>query len=585
MNPKQPNLFRALPSVDQALDALALLAQNSEPGSKPGSEPGLRQIPRSLQKDYINLFLDQCRARIRAQINEGHTGDAGQLNLEALLPALAAFVLRKGQPHFRRVVNASGVVIHTNLGRSILADEACKAVDLACRHYSNLEFDLESGERGSRYSHVVEILRKLTGAESALVVNNNAAAVLLVMDSLCKGREVVVSRGELVEIGGSFRIPEVIERSGCLLREVGATNRTHLADFEKALGPESAAILKVHTSNFRILGFHSQPDMAALSKLALEHGIPLINDLGSGSFCDFSVAGSASSASSAVSTGGLAPGSTPGSSGVSAAVLAGLNDEPTVQQTVAAGADVITFSGDKVLGGPQAGIIIGKEKYLAQIRKNPLNRALRIDKMTLAALEATLRLYTEPKLALERIPTLAMITATPEQLKRKARSLKRGLERSLREHQEQHPAKTPDRALAPAAAKTMKNAAAPDSPGSTGSKDTAAGDAALTSQDAVTGAAAGNNKGLAAKKPETRIECIPGVSRVGGGAFPERDLPTTLVSIRSGRLSATELRQRLLQAEIPVIGRIEDQAFCLDPRTVTPSDYPVIFKALGSILA
>ncbi len=499
MSQEQTNLFRALPSVDQALDALAQSAAL-------GVAPELQLIPRSLQKDYINLFLEQCRAKIREQIRDGQPSDTNALGMEAILTALRGFVLRKGRPHFRRVVNATGVVIHTNLGRSILADEACKAVDLACRHYSNLEFDLENGERGSRYSHVVEIMRKLTGAESALVVNNNAAAVLLVMDSLCKGREVVVSRGELVEIGGSFRIPEVIERSGCLLREVGATNRTHLADFEKALGPESAAILKVHTSNFRIVGFHSQPEMADLAKLAQKHDVPLINDLGSGSFCDFSDLSSIEG-------------------------LARLDDEPTVQQAVAAGADVITFSGDKVLGGPQAGIIIGKEKYLAQIRKNPLNRALRIDKMTLAALEATLRLYADPKLALKRIPTLTMITATPEQLKRKAQRLAKGLLQSLTQASNQ------------------------------------------------------SREGTAeASAPETHIHCVPGASRVGGGAFPERDLPTTLVRIRSGHISATELKQHLLQAEVPIIGRIEDQAFSLDPRTLTEADYPIIFKTMTSIL-
>lgn len=494
MSQEHNNLFRALPSVDQALDALAQ-----------SSDPGLQLLPRSLQKDYINLFFENCRNEIRAQVRDGSPCDANALKLEAILPALQSFVLRKERPHFRRVINATGVVIHTNLGRSILADEACKAVDMACRHYSNLEFNLNSGERGSRYSHVVEIMQKLTGAESALVVNNNAAAVLLVMDSLCKGREVVVSRGELVEIGGSFRIPEVIERSGCFLHEVGATNRTHLADFEKALGPDTAAILKVHTSNFRIVGFHSQPDMSELSKLAQKHDIPLINDLGSGSFCDFS-------------------------SFNADAGLARLDDEPTVQQAVAAGADVITFSGDKVLGGPQAGIIIGKEKYLAQIRKNPLNRALRIDKMTLAALEATLRLYADPERAIKSIPTLAMITATPEQLKRKAQRLAKGLLQSLSQ---------------------------------TSAKE---------------------QRETAADNPATQIQCIPGVSRVGGGAFPERDLPTTLVSIRSGHISATELKQHLLQAEIPIVGRIEDQAFCLDPRTLTEAEFPLIYKAMTAIL-
>ncbi|SHN59525.1 L-seryl-tRNA(Sec) selenium transferase [Desulfovibrio litoralis] len=471
---EQKNLFRALPSMD-------LVLERCEVNLSELSLPFL--LTRTLLKEYIGLFLDQ----IRRDIVIGKIQDKASLSLEVLMPNLLGFVYKKAKPHFRRVVNATGVVIHTNLGRSLLAESATKAVLEASSYYSNLEFDLNSGERGSRYNHVTELLQKLSGAESALVVNNNAAAVLLVIDTLCKGREVIVSRGELVEIGGSFRIPEVIERSGCILKEVGATNCSHLYDFERAISPETAAILKVHTSNFRIIGFTEQPSLNELAKLAHKHDLPLIKDLGSGSLFDFSEVG-----------------------------LQILADEPTVQQVVDADADIVTFSGDKVLGGPQAGIIVGKEKYIAQIRKNPLNRALRIDKMTLAALEATLRLYTDKKLAREQIPTLAMLTAEPELLKEKAYNLAQMLRSEL--------------------------------------------------------------------NSSFNINCVGGSSRVGGGAFPEKDLPTTLVRIESDKFSADKIKKLLLEADTPIVGRIEKEAFCLDPRTLLESEYAFILGALKGIL-
>ncbi|MFR8056551.1 MAG: L-seryl-tRNA(Sec) selenium transferase, partial [Bilophila wadsworthia] len=360
------NLFRSLPSVDACLSGL----ENAAPTL-------YATTPRPLLRSLTNAFLDGCRRDIK----EGRLTDSGQLGLDALLPRLAAFAEKEAAPRFRRVLNATGVVIHTNMGRSVLADEAVNAILKACRGYSNLELNLATGERGSRYSHVEELLCTLTGAEAALVVNNNAAAVLITMDALCSGGEVVVARGQLVEIGGSFRIPDVMERSGATLREVGCTNRVHPQDYENAINERTVALMRVHTSNYRIVGFHADVPIEELADMAHRHGLPLIEDLGSGSFLDFTAAG--------------------------------LPGEPTVRSVVAAGADVVTFSGDKVLGGPQAGIIVGTKAIIEKIKRNPLNRALRVDKMTLAALEATLRLYLDEQLARKRIPTVAMITAAP----------------------------------------------------------------------------------------------------------------------------------------------------------------------------
>jgi len=291
--------YRHLPAMDQALAALAADARI-------GAD-GLHVAPRPLVKGLVTDFLDLVREEIRA----GAFTDATQLSLEALYPRLAAYVIRGARPRFRRVLNATGVVIHTNMGRSLLAPQAVQAVTEAASRYSNLEFDLTTGERGSRYSHVEELLCRLTGAEAALVVNNNAAAVLIILDTLCKGREVIVSRGQLVEIGGSFRIPDVMTKSGCILREVGATNRTHLRDYENAISPETAAIMKVHTSNFRQIGFVKDVPLCELKALAATAGLPVIEDLGSGSLTRFDADG--------------------------------LPGEPTAQETIAEGADVVSL--------------------------------------------------------------------------------------------------------------------------------------------------------------------------------------------------------------------------------------------------
>jgi len=314
------------------------------------------------------LAVDAARAvidRARAEIQEG--GDPGDLTAR-----LREELADARQPRLRRVLNATGIVVHTNLGRAPLAEGALARVVEVGRGYSNLEYDLVRGERGSRQGHVGAVLRRLTGAEAALVVNNNAAAVLLALAALAEGREVVVSRGELIEIGDSFRIPDVLARSGARLVEIGTTNRTRAADYERAIGPETAVVLRVHQSNFRVVGFEERPRLEEVAEVAQRHGLPLVDDLGSGH----------------VSAGNR--------------LLLG-QEEPTARESLAAGADLVCFSGDKLLGGPQAGIVLGRADLVERLRRHPLQRALRIDKLSLAALEGTLLLHLE---APERIPVL-----------------------------------------------------------------------------------------------------------------------------------------------------------------------------------
>ncbi len=372
MDQVRRELLRDIPKVDECL------AWPIDP------EGG---APKALVRSVVREVLDEMRQAILA----GRLEDNSQLARESLLPLFRKQLTRRLRPNLQRVVNATGVVIHTNLGRSLLPMESRELLTRAATHYSNLEFNLATGKRGSRYSLVEELLCELTGAEAALVVNNNAAAVLLALDTLASGREVVVSRGQLVEIGGSFRIPDVMAKSGARLVEVGATNRTHLRDYQGAITDETAMLLKVHHSNFRIIGFTHEVAVEDLVALAAERGLLVMEDLGSGSLIDLSAHG--------------------------------LEREPTVPEVVRAGVDVVTFSGDKLLGGPQAGIIVGRRAAIERIKRNPLNRALRIDKFTLAALESVLRFYYDPALALRRIPTLAMLTMPLEVIARRARRL------------------------------------------------------------------------------------------------------------------------------------------------------------------
>jgi L-seryl-tRNA(Ser) seleniumtransferase len=350
--------LRDLPSVDELLRDARLQAE-----------------PKALSVPAARAALARARDEIRAGVDPGDL--VARVGLE-LATARAA--------RLRRVLNATGVIVHTNLGRAPLAETALERVVQVGRGYSNLEYDLEEGARGSRQDHVAAILRRLTGAEAALVVNNNAAAVMLALAALAEGREVLVSRGELIEIGDGFRIPDVLARSGARLVEVGTTNRTRAADYERAVGPETAVLLRVHQSNFRLVGFTERPRLEELARVGHAAGLPLVDDLGSG-------------------------------------VLAELQDEPSARDELTAGADLVCFSGDKLLGGPQAGIVVGRADLVDRLRRHPLQRALRADKLTLAALEGTLALYLDPERSAREIPVLRMLRQTPETIRARAERL------------------------------------------------------------------------------------------------------------------------------------------------------------------
>src|SRR5712692_2747824 len=341
----------------------------------PSVDELVRGIDDPLAVDAGRRILEHAREQIRAG---NDPGDLGARLREELAVAR--------RPRLRRVVNATGVIVHTNLGRAPLAQAALERVNDVARGYSNLEYDLSAGARGSRQDHVGDALRRLTGAEAALVVNNNAAAVLLALAALAEGREVIVSRGEVIEIGDGFRIRDVLARSGARLREVGTTNRTRAADYEAAIGPETAVLLRVHQSNFRVVGFTEQPSLAELAEVARRHTLPLVDDLGSGAFAWF-------------------------------------EDEPSAKDALAGGADLVCFSGDKLLGGPQAGIVVGRGELVAELRRHPLQRALRADKLTLAALEGTLALYLDPARAGREVPVLRMLGEPGDAVRRRAERL------------------------------------------------------------------------------------------------------------------------------------------------------------------
>ncbi len=459
-------LLRRLPAVDKILEAT-------------GMPP---EIPRSVLTAAIRNTLDHLRSRILADTG---TIDKTQLEVQAIAGQALGAARAALAPRLKRTINATGVVVHTNLGRSRLAEKAIEKVVEASRHYSNLEFDLDLGRRGSRYSIVEELLCELSGAEAALVVNNNAGAVLLCLETLARGQEVIISRGELVEIGGSFRIPDVMAKSGALLKEVGTTNRTHLADYQRAISDRTGLLLKAHTSNYAVVGFTSSVSLAELVKLGRLHQIPVMEDLGSGSFVDFS--------------------------------SCGLMKEPTVQESVASGADLVTFSGDKLLGGPQAGLIVGRKDLVDKIKTNPLARALRIDKMTLAALEATLQLYRDLDAAIAQIPTLAALTCSLSKVEARARQLARALEELAKDRLE--------------------------------------------------------------------IEVVDLDARAGGGALPLMAIRSKGVAVRHDTMSVNQIERGLRGAQPPVIGRIENDWFIFDARTIEFDEIDLIVKAVDEMLA
>ena len=450
---------RAIPAVER------LLA--SEP-----FRPLLEGSPRAL---VLRALRDELAA-VREALAAGGAAPADTADAAWYAARVEERIARSTEPSLRPVINATGVVLHTNLGRALLAETARAALERVARAYSNLEYSLDSGERGSRYDHCAALLCELTGAEAALVVNNNAAALVLALNTLALGRDAVVSRGELVEIGDSFRISEIMERSGARLVEVGATNRTHRRDYEAVLSAETGVLLKVHRSNFRISGFTSDVPLHELAQLGRAHGVPVLNDLGSGLLVD-------------------------GRS-------FGLPFEPTPSDALRDGADLVTMSGDKLLGGPQAGIILGRGELITRLRRNPLCRALRVDKLTLAALEATLALYRDPERARREVPTLRMLALEPAELAARARTFAERL-----------------------------------------------------------------------REAGVRATTLAGESAVGGGAYPEATLPTTLVALEV-EIPADDVARRLRGGTLPVVARIQDGRVVLDLRTVAPEEEAPLMQAV-----
>jgi L-seryl-tRNA(Ser) seleniumtransferase len=376
-------LLRQLPSVDELLVYFS-------------RRPQADKMPRSVLLKAIRHSLEDARRHL-LELAEAKL--PASLDQDGLIAAIQQYIGQSQQAHLIPLINGTGVIIHTNLGRSPLAQAAIDQILQVATHYSNLEYTLAEGKRGSRHDHLESVLRELTGAEAALVVNNNAGAVLLTLNTLAQGREVIVSRGQLVEIGGSFRMPDVMRASGAILREVGATNKTHLFDYENAISTATSMLLKVHTSNYRIMGFTKEVSLAEMVTLGKKYGLPVVEDLGSGCFLDLS--------------------------------RYGLDKEPTVTEALQTGVDLVLFSGDKLLGGPQAGLVVGARDWIDQLKRNPLTRALRPDKLTLAGLEATLRFYRDEEQAVQAIPTLKMITQPSTEVKRRAQSLARRLRRRL----------------------------------------------------------------------------------------------------------------------------------------------------------
>ena len=369
-------LLRQIPKVDELLRHPRLASLSCQ---------------HTILTETVREVIDSLRQAILA-------GEEPSIQPDSLCDEVERLVQKKTTMNLRPVINATGIVLHTNLGRAKLSTAAVQAIQSVAQDYNTLEYNLEKGSRGSRYSHVEQLISKLTGAEDAMVVNNNAAAVMLVLSTMARGKEIVTSRGELVEIGGAFRVPEIMSQSGGTLVEVGTTNKTHPSDYVRAVTENTGAFLKVHTSNFKIVGFSEEVSLEEMVRLGHERNIPVIYDLGSGAMVrleDY-----------------------------------GILDEPNVLDAMKSGADIISFSGDKLLGGPQAGIIIGRREYIEAMKKNPLTRAFRIDKLTLAALEATLREYQDPAQAIQNNPTLRMITATMETLVPKGEQLLAELQRT-----------------------------------------------------------------------------------------------------------------------------------------------------------
>jgi len=441
-------LLRELPSIDRLLNHSRCAAL-------------LTRYNRDYVTQKCRAALDQLRAMIRQ-------GKGQLLDDDAIFDKVEAQIEMESRPGHIRVVNATGTILHTNLGRALLSQAAIDAMVAVAGKPINLEYDLAAGKRGKREETLEQLLVDLTGAEAATVVNNNAAAVLLGLNSLAQGKEVIVSRGELIEIGGAFRIPEIMIKSGAILREVGATNRTHPADYENAINENTALLLKVHTSNYKVIGFTAEVTLEQMVAIGKKHNLPVMEDLGSGALIDLSAYG--------------------------------LAKEPLVGERIAAGADVVTFSGDKILGGPQAGLVVGKKELIGKMNKNHLQRALRCGKLTLAALEATLRRYRQSPNIVEEIPTLRAFVRAVDEVR-------------------------------------------------------AMGQAVLPKLQTLLG------NGY-------QLSLQDSTSQIGSGALPTEELPTVVISVKNSNLSADAIAKRFRHADPPIIGRIQDDKFLLDLRTI-----------------
>jgi L-seryl-tRNA(Ser) seleniumtransferase len=456
--------YRAIPQIQVLLDTAAAA-----------------DLCREYSRHETVTALRSCLEAIRARIGSDKNYQVPDFHGGAFYSEVRTEIIRNREISLQPVINATGIVLHTNLGRAPIAAETIEAIRAAALGYSNLEFNLASGKRGSRYMHIERILKQITGAEAAVVVNNCAAAVLVCLNTLAKNREVLVSRGELIEIGGGFRMPDVVASTGAILREVGTTNKTRLADFENAINDNTAVILSNHCSNYSIIGFTESPRLQDLAALAHRRGLSLVLDMGSGTLLDLT--------------------------------SYGIRNEHSVGQLLQDGADLVTFSGDKLLGGPQAGIIVGRALLIETIKKNPLLRALRIDKLSLAALAATLSLYLSPEIALQRVPVLKMLTEDRASIRKRSRALLKKLSRL----------------------KTM------------------------------------------------RLELRDDVSYVGGGSAPMNELPTCVLRITSERCSPEEIGRQLRMRKPAVIGRIADDSFIVDLRTVFPEQTAELRLAIESL--
>ncbi|WP_326909420.1 L-seryl-tRNA(Sec) selenium transferase [Sedimentibacter sp. MB31-C6] len=453
------NYYRSIPKVD-------ILMENEE----------IRKLSEMYTRDFVLQSVRKATEDLREYIRISESEDEIRKKIDNILEYIKNDLDEYISFNMKKVINGTGTILHTNLGRAVISEDIAEKINKIVTGYSNLEYDLQEGVRGSRYSHFEKIITKITGAEAAMAVNNNAAAVLLILNTFAKDKEVIVSRGELVEIGGSFRVPDVMEHSGVKLFEVGTTNKTHLYDYERAINVDTAALLKVHTSNYQIVGFTESVSLEELIKLGRKYNLPVIEDIGSGVLIDLS--------------------------------KYGLSYEPTVQNSINAGVDIVCFSGDKLLGGPQAGIIVGKKQLIDKLKRNQLTRALRIDKFTAIALECVFREYIDERKAVKNIPVLKMILKSFEEIHQQVKDLYNILNPILGSYCE-----------------------------------------------------------LNIQKCE---------SQIGGGSLPLERLISECLTIKPKSMTTAALEEKLRLQEVPIVGRIVNDYFMLDLRTVTLEDMEII---------